>query len=464
MQACPDVQTFWTHLSEARQDDDQGTVLTLPDGVFWLGDRQFGNKLFVRPCYPILFDLIKADWLHEKTTLLLGSPGIGKSSFLCYVCWRLSNECSNRTIVLQKRNFIYRFNKGDSVARSDTMHLFYSDVGSRGCYLLTDSVSPISVADGRRAQTLVISFPGAQDHARFNKQEGPKVRYMYPPNWQEINAMRRIIEFEHEDGVRRVVDEEEARERFDKLGGDTRHVLAFRGVQAKRLVYDELTRPDLSYLIKSGRPLSPLFQCWSDHSVRFASHYIRKKVLQRISIRALIPIGVCYLGPIASRLFEDFAIDAICKMESIPVTLAKELFRITGKKRGPLDRQSLHAVTEIGCLDTGVLGHLQSDEFGAVDAVIQPSTLFQMKCGVKGGVNISTLKAVLEQMYDETVHLYFVVFDEYVKLTVPLAFTDDDDQEIKDPPAWVSSIQQHVLDISTGKLRHCSISKKRKTC
>ena len=66
-----------------------GSVITLPEGIYWLGDvENFSNELFMRPCY---FELLEAKEeyfkLNDKlnTVVYTGTPGIGKSHLCAYV-------------------------------------------------------------------------------------------------------------------------------------------------------------------------------------------------------------------------------------------------------------------------------------------------------------------------------------------------------------------------------------------
>jgi hypothetical protein len=265
MQANTDVCVFWDNVDKATlQTHASWSVVLLPPGVFWLGARLFGRKLFIRACYPILFDMINADWVsaleYPKPLCLFGSPGVGKSAFLCYLIWKLRlQQPTGLDIVLHHPAFVYRFRSGavgNYVEQSLTLTTFFESICTWGCYYLADAVEPCFCQEGRLAKTLVVG----RQAPRFLKQEVPKIRYMSPLDWPEVEAMRSCVEFLHDDGARRVVERAEAEERFRKLGGQARYVLAHRNESAAQLVHKELVGHDFRLLMRNQDINSELIQ------------------------------------------------------------------------------------------------------------------------------------------------------------------------------------------------------------
>ena len=87
-----DMQRFWEGLPNARLQDNE---LSMPEGVFWLGDPRLGSRLYVRPeVYYALFDQIIASKCGQGggPFVVSGTPGIGKSFFLLYALWRLRTD------------------------------------------------------------------------------------------------------------------------------------------------------------------------------------------------------------------------------------------------------------------------------------------------------------------------------------------------------------------------------------
>lgn len=78
--------TFWTtSLGEER------VVLTLPEGCYWLGIKQFGNEIYVRQCYDdiaaqiVTFSQLKG--VVNPGAIIEGTPGVGKSMMLGYLLY-----------------------------------------------------------------------------------------------------------------------------------------------------------------------------------------------------------------------------------------------------------------------------------------------------------------------------------------------------------------------------------------
>ncbi|KJE97939.1 hypothetical protein CAOG_008005 [Capsaspora owczarzaki ATCC 30864] len=77
-------------------------LLTLPEGVFWLGRPDLGSDLMVRDCYSGLFDEITAPkFATQLRWVVTGNPGIGKTFFSGYFIYRLLQQNPQLTIVYE---------------------------------------------------------------------------------------------------------------------------------------------------------------------------------------------------------------------------------------------------------------------------------------------------------------------------------------------------------------------------
>jgi hypothetical protein len=139
---------FWSALSCAKLD---GTVLSLPEGVTWFGDSLNTRRMYVRTCYPPLYERV----VLEKRSVLLGTPGIGKSMFGLYFLWRL----------LQKRHrVVYQSAGGQCVVLNPgAQPLLYAQGSPRVLELLLRDET-FYVVDGRPPEeglcsTLLITSP-----------------------------------------------------------------------------------------------------------------------------------------------------------------------------------------------------------------------------------------------------------------------------------------------------------------
>jgi hypothetical protein len=161
-------------------------TLTLAAGTTWFGEETPMSKIFIRPVYGELYDYLVADWLAKKDTLILGTPGIGKSIFLFYVLWRLAFERPDATIVFRTRDenekvfYVLRGNTGGE--RTVQKYTREPDlVYQTGVLYLLDSNLPTAKGSGRRARVLEVSSPKRSHWSPFAKQDLPAVRYM--PGW-----------------------------------------------------------------------------------------------------------------------------------------------------------------------------------------------------------------------------------------------------------------------------------------
>ena len=67
----------------------ENEVFALGQGVYFLGEVDFGSRLFVRECYLELLDLVLSG---GKNVLLRGTPGIGMTHFSFVLILRLISE------------------------------------------------------------------------------------------------------------------------------------------------------------------------------------------------------------------------------------------------------------------------------------------------------------------------------------------------------------------------------------
>ena len=81
-----------------------------------------GSKLFIRPCYKEMADLILSGKVQD--IVVTGTPGIGKSTFGYYLLYLLC--CEEKAVVFELKGDWYRF--GDEGAQKGT----YADFDRAG--------------------------------------------------------------------------------------------------------------------------------------------------------------------------------------------------------------------------------------------------------------------------------------------------------------------------------------------
>lgn len=148
-----------------------------------------GGNLLVRKSYVDLYDL----WMKNKDVYIGGNPGIGKSCFLTYVLYRLSQL--NARIILhtvwKKKMFLFsgRFialfvnDNDEGVFTLREPDKFMEDPNN---FYLVDGVHP----EGAAAKTLLVTSPRREIYRDFQKLE--KVATFFMPIWtfEEIKEAR----------------------------------------------------------------------------------------------------------------------------------------------------------------------------------------------------------------------------------------------------------------------------------
>ena len=197
-------------------------VLEMPDGVKVMNVEDLGCRMFIRPCYPKLWDnivnVIETGVIFRF--IVMGIPGIGKTTFLYYLLHVLvkRSKCvvfedfKGLMFMVQLDGTIYRGKRGDSVfeeplANTSTYYLFNCGGSTGTTTPLLESVSAV---------TIVASSP-SEDHTKELSKTNHNVYYM--PMWKlgELQLCRNICVSPLTEAV--VAD------RFAKWGGVARQAL-----------------------------------------------------------------------------------------------------------------------------------------------------------------------------------------------------------------------------------------------
>jgi hypothetical protein len=106
---------------------------------FWLGLKRFGQTLFIRPCYPPLFDKVSAAWQSQRLTVgIFGTPGTGKTFFLFYAFMRCVLDHPDKVFLFLSKYFSYKFHSGTPPECMDSpkMEPYFAD------YIFCDDILP----------------------------------------------------------------------------------------------------------------------------------------------------------------------------------------------------------------------------------------------------------------------------------------------------------------------------------
>ncbi|XP_004342606.1 hypothetical protein CAOG_08005 [Capsaspora owczarzaki ATCC 30864] len=207
-------------------------LLTLPEGVFWLGRPDLGSDLMVRDCYSGLFDEITAPkFATQLRWVVTGNPGIGKTFFSGYFIYRLLQQNPQLTIVYEP-------------AQQDTKNRYLLQPDGTvlsGVYSPADNFVDECfrtrrddvwfIADGHtptfygNARTLLVTSPCSNFDKKLLKEYASKL-YMPVWSWNELSCcLLHSLRRENADSARILSAMDSANERFRHWGGIARVVL-----------------------------------------------------------------------------------------------------------------------------------------------------------------------------------------------------------------------------------------------
>ncbi|CAN0396163.1 unnamed protein product [Ectocarpus sp. 12 AP-2014] len=207
------MTVFGTELIRAVETN---STLELVSGTFFLGNSQHGSKIYIRPFYKQLGQLIFSGAKSGEmwNTVVTGTPGIGKSTFSFYLLYLLRRE--GKTVVYDLNNTWYRFSDEGVVrgTRDNFLTAGYLDDDTEAWHLSDPEWKPYPLFAGA---TVVFVSP-KQDRVKMFLKESKKSRQLFMPVWgmDELLECREAVYPEMS-----VVDTKEA---FDRVGGVARAV------------------------------------------------------------------------------------------------------------------------------------------------------------------------------------------------------------------------------------------------
>jgi hypothetical protein len=146
---------FWQSLPRAVVT---GRLFTLPDNAHILGRVELGDSIYIRPSYETVYAKLMEvlGKVHRKGVVVVGTPGIGKSMFACYLLYRLQ-------IAYPASSFVYIDFK-----KPNQRCMVFSPQGVRQSMEVsqdvTDSPQNFLIFDmgGKEPQSVPSSYLGAQ--------------------------------------------------------------------------------------------------------------------------------------------------------------------------------------------------------------------------------------------------------------------------------------------------------------
>ncbi|CAG8825290.1 24523_t:CDS:1, partial [Dentiscutata erythropus] len=154
----------------------------LPEGAYFLGDKDQVTILYIRKCYIHLADIVFNEKIHRCR--ITGNPGIGKTFFGFYLLYFLSRQ--NKTIVYHKaRQCPILFNKQHIFCSNDIFD-FKEYLDKADVWYIVDGQQPFEV----RAKTILFCSPQKRHYKEFDKMVETTIRFMPVWSWNEINECR----------------------------------------------------------------------------------------------------------------------------------------------------------------------------------------------------------------------------------------------------------------------------------
>lgn len=175
-----------------RAENVGGDILRLPEGIQWFDDDSIVSRdVFVRPCYRALYDR----FLPLKRAVLLGTPGIGKSTAVLYFIWRLLTDDSRAG---KPDIIIYREQQHE-----DTFIVFHAGrvslTTAAGIRAYPNDTSVLQIYDGVEPQrthtsrrTWLVSSPRKDVWGKWQSQANARHWYMPTFGLDELQRCRAV--------------------------------------------------------------------------------------------------------------------------------------------------------------------------------------------------------------------------------------------------------------------------------
>uniref|UniRef100_A0AAV1TTW0 Crinkler effector protein N-terminal domain-containing protein n=1 Tax=Peronospora matthiolae TaxID=2874970 RepID=A0AAV1TTW0_9STRA len=412
---------FWKAFREDYTNTDliAGNLIALPENTFILGQEKYGSCMYVRHCYPQLWNVclgaLKRPEIHNL--VILGNPGIGKTFFGYFILLHLARR--NETVVFEpaRGEDRFLFCGGTAVAGSNTD---YKDVLNQSeTFYVVDAIAPINYA----AKTILLTSPRPKVWKAFHKDH---CKRFYMPVWteQEILQCRELM---YSDRPLECV-----MECYRRWGGVARYVLCFAMDQDQQdLLVEAIDEVNLEAIVNSNGKMSANDMMISHRIL----HFRVKDDFTNEGGRLLAFLSSCSnIGSFAvvyGLLFESYVHSILPRGGRFRV---RRLTEGSEKKAagGEKGDSKITRVTTDEDIEEVVLQEREvtvfegnarvtaddpptyllpaSGNFESVDAMGTPNELFQMTCAKVHPCKRQGLRRVLDMLGDPAEpRLYFVV-------------------------------------------------------
>ncbi|DAZ96716.1 TPA: hypothetical protein N0F65_011753 [Lagenidium giganteum] len=237
----PGLVAFWQAFLDDSTDVTADALVKLPEGTYILGDSSLGSRIYIRHCYPALWELCLERIHDEKTNtphlVILGNPGIGKTFFGFVILLLLAR--AGATVVYESGGLKKRFLFTHNVVAQGSQEDFVRILDQPTTYYIVDAVKPAYYP----AKTILLTSPRRSIWFEFNKTN---CQSCYMPVWSlnEILQCRELIYSTTPEAV--VLD------CFRRWGGIARYVLRFAQIENQQVLLDRaMDIVDLDWLVNA---------------------------------------------------------------------------------------------------------------------------------------------------------------------------------------------------------------------
>lgn len=447
-------------------------VLRLPEGISWFDDNSIGRDMYVRNCYRGVYEALAL----RPHAVLLGTPGIGKSTAVLYFIWRLLQDISRKPRVI-----IYRpqlLNESCVVFQEAGVSIVPTSVIDQGAF---DSKAVLDIYDGMAPRNVyparriwLISSPRKDVWGDFAKHMAATRWYMPTFSLSELFRCREIAYPTIPTDVVELL--------YERWGGSARFTLRFASDAAQRdLVKDAESAAENSNLSAAisavadadggtgkygGSPhilfhlaVSPGFDdCWAI----FASEFSRDLVIARavahgrqsVSNFLAASEGSSAMGSLRGHLFERLALSALFSLdrdwEMSALDSSEPAVLVTLRQRPPFIFSSVSELLAAWQLAPDAVGRPRNCNWPTWDAITRDDdarlvTFWQLTVsspaahGLKGS-GLIRAEPLVPDGY--SVRFVFVVLSR-AGMMLPLRAAS----VTGEAPAWATGMPQFVLRI-----------------
>ncbi|KAF0480809.1 crinkler CRN family protein [Gigaspora margarita] len=448
-------------------------MLSLPDGVFFLGCQNYGSKLLVRKCYLQLLDLIEKGGPAKSGCAITGTPGIGKSFFGFYLLFYFHYKYPDATIVWHcEKKICYQFSPDGSVQKGD-IYQFDVTLNDPKNFLLVDA-QPLRFL--YEAYKILLTSPKTGRYDEAIKWPGFCKYFMPVWSLEEINILWAAIYEGQKTDTGKVFTRELFGTLLDRWGPIPRSVLVKWNDDSYQSEYEQLiSKIDydkfMNSINTSGIPEDAVSGrlvylevdiSFTNAVYRFASREVYNKITKnyehkmRKNARDLILScdRLPKINGFRGNLFEDFAHLELQRGGTFRVRCLNNNSKIIEKK---INKLSANIFTTLDEARKECYNIPKSKTFASIDSFSLDKNdlaLYQITVSKTHGIKIKGLNDLNRSLTwvknANNINIYFVVPSDIFE-TFPLqkfkTAKDEDSQKIQ---GWSNRITQYALEIDLG--------------